>query len=324
MGLRYRKSINLGGGFRINISKSGIGYSWGGNGYRITKTAKGTVRTTRSFPGTGFSYVKEYGKAKQNKNELVSGKEKELGVGEITDYQSEYRELLDVIAHYRKWNRFANILLFTFLFSVNPIFIITGCVGIFLKIYVKKNLAIPIEFYFDDESREKYEYSKSRWKNLNKTKKLWQIITSSSVDNTRYHAGASNIISRKEIKISESCPPFFKTKEKFISIKLKNETLYFMPDKMFIVKGKEIGAISYNNLTVGARSYRFIENGPVPLDADVIGQTWQKVNKDGSPDKRFSGNRQIPVCRYGLITLQSDSGMDIRICCSNYGLLENF
>ena len=28
MGFRYRKSINLGGGFRVNISKSGIGYSW--------------------------------------------------------------------------------------------------------------------------------------------------------------------------------------------------------------------------------------------------------------------------------------------------------
>ena len=44
MGFRYRKSINLGGGFRINISKSGIGYSWGVKGYRVTKTAKGTVR----------------------------------------------------------------------------------------------------------------------------------------------------------------------------------------------------------------------------------------------------------------------------------------
>lgn len=29
MGFRYRKSINLGREFRINLSKSGIGYSWG-------------------------------------------------------------------------------------------------------------------------------------------------------------------------------------------------------------------------------------------------------------------------------------------------------
>lgn len=33
MGFRYRKSINLGGGFRINLSKSGIGYSWVKGGF---------------------------------------------------------------------------------------------------------------------------------------------------------------------------------------------------------------------------------------------------------------------------------------------------
>ena len=60
MGFRYRKSINLGGGFRVNISKSGIGYSWGVKGYRITKTADGRVRQTASIPGTGISYVEEH------------------------------------------------------------------------------------------------------------------------------------------------------------------------------------------------------------------------------------------------------------------------
>ena len=65
MGFRYRKSINLGGGFRINISKSGVGYSWGTKGYRITKTARGTVRRTASIPGTGISFAEETGKKKQ-------------------------------------------------------------------------------------------------------------------------------------------------------------------------------------------------------------------------------------------------------------------
>lgn len=41
MGIRFRKSFNLGGGFRVNVSKSGIGYSWGTKGFRYTKTARG-------------------------------------------------------------------------------------------------------------------------------------------------------------------------------------------------------------------------------------------------------------------------------------------
>lgn len=59
MSLRFRKSINLGGGAKINLSKSGVGYSIGTKGARITKRANGGSKTTLSVPGTGISYVKE-------------------------------------------------------------------------------------------------------------------------------------------------------------------------------------------------------------------------------------------------------------------------
>lgn len=59
MGMRFRKSINLGGGARLNLSKSGIGASVGGKGFRVTKKAGGGTRTTASIPGTGISYVKD-------------------------------------------------------------------------------------------------------------------------------------------------------------------------------------------------------------------------------------------------------------------------
>ena len=58
MGWRYRKSINF-GPFRINLSKLGIGYSYGCKGYRKTKMANGRTRTTYSIPNTGLSYVTE-------------------------------------------------------------------------------------------------------------------------------------------------------------------------------------------------------------------------------------------------------------------------
>ncbi|WP_422822828.1 DUF4236 domain-containing protein [Weissella confusa] len=43
----------------MNLSKSGMGWSVGGKGYRYTKTANGRTRTTTSIPGTGISWVKE-------------------------------------------------------------------------------------------------------------------------------------------------------------------------------------------------------------------------------------------------------------------------
>lgn len=69
MGFRFRKSMNF-GPFRLNFSKSGVGYSFGGKGFRVTKKAGGGTRTTASIPGTGISYVKDStsGKKKSSKH----------------------------------------------------------------------------------------------------------------------------------------------------------------------------------------------------------------------------------------------------------------
>ncbi len=58
MGLRFRKSIKLGNA-RINLSKSGVGYSYGVKGLRKGVGPTGRTRTTASIPGTGISYVSE-------------------------------------------------------------------------------------------------------------------------------------------------------------------------------------------------------------------------------------------------------------------------
>ena len=58
MGLRFRKSINL-GPLRINLSKSGVGFSLGVKGFRVGRSAKGKNTATVSLPGTGLSYVQD-------------------------------------------------------------------------------------------------------------------------------------------------------------------------------------------------------------------------------------------------------------------------
>jgi hypothetical protein len=55
MGLYYRKSISL-GPFRVNASKSGLGYSVGGRGFRTGVSGSGRKYTSFSLPGTGVGY----------------------------------------------------------------------------------------------------------------------------------------------------------------------------------------------------------------------------------------------------------------------------
>ena len=60
MGMRFRKSFG-GKHFRVTLSKSGVGYSCGVKGARITRTASGRTRKTASIPGSGISYTTESG-----------------------------------------------------------------------------------------------------------------------------------------------------------------------------------------------------------------------------------------------------------------------
>ena len=57
MGFTYRKSVNL-GPFRVNFSKSGIGYSVGGRCFRTGVSARGKKYSSFSIPGTGVGYRK--------------------------------------------------------------------------------------------------------------------------------------------------------------------------------------------------------------------------------------------------------------------------
>ncbi|WP_219414071.1 DUF4236 domain-containing protein [Pseudonocardia nigra] len=51
-----RTSIKIMPGVRLNISRSGVGYSVGGRGLRVTKHANGRVSRTVGIPGTGLSH----------------------------------------------------------------------------------------------------------------------------------------------------------------------------------------------------------------------------------------------------------------------------
>jgi hypothetical protein len=64
MGFSYRKSVKM-GPFRVTASKSGISYSAGVKGARVTKRANGRVQTTLSVPGTGLGYTTTSGTRKK-------------------------------------------------------------------------------------------------------------------------------------------------------------------------------------------------------------------------------------------------------------------
>lgn len=64
MGFRFRKSISLFPGVRVNIGKTGIGVSAGVKGARVGVGSKGAY-TSVGVPGTGISSLNYIGKGKK-------------------------------------------------------------------------------------------------------------------------------------------------------------------------------------------------------------------------------------------------------------------
>lgn len=327
MGLRFRKSINLGGGFRINLSKSGVGYSWGITGYRKTTKVNGGTRTTYSLPGTGISYVDESGN-----NSLNYNKDTHLITGETTTYQNTNITqlgkddlILQSIKKLRKINLISNIFLWLTLLAFSmPPFCLCLLVGIILKILLVTKWKIDLTYEFDDYSSKKYECLKNVMSNLSNSKKIWQINTSTKVYNTKYNAGAGQNITRYNITLNKKLPFYIKHNIEIYSLNLKGEKMIFTPDRILYFKGfTNVYGRDFKDMYIGVDDTRFIESGMVPKDAEIIDYTWKYVNKNGGPDKRFNDNRRLPICRYGELVFKTEDGINICIEYSNVSLLQS-
>jgi len=244
MGWRYRKSIRM-GGFRINLSKSGVGYSWGFPSYRITKTATGQTRTTYSIPGTGISHVSQSSNRKTivPQNSYVQPTISEDNNISLTN-ESEVRsssqvELIDKInASIQKFNftclfaiAFAILtiiyyplaLLFILLFPINEFFI--------------NQKIIDVDYELDEAATEKYEKFIKSLNNLNNSQGLWLINNSQSLytlNQRKANAGAGRLINRTTLARPIIGSPdkkirqfLIKPNEKTVMLKFAKSCLYY-------------------------------------------------------------------------------------------------
>jgi len=98
-------------------------------------------------------------------------------------------------------------------------------------------------------------------------------------------------------------------------------SMYFLPDRVLVYGPGGVGAVEYRDLSISATPIQFIEEGTVPRDATVVDHTWKYVNKSGGPDRRFSNNFKLPICKYGELRFSSPSGIQEVVQLSRLGIL---
>lgn len=76
MGLRFRKSISLFPGVKLNFGTTGISLSAGVPGFRKSFHTSGRVTTSISVPGTGIYYVDTKNTKTQSNRQTFSTQKK--------------------------------------------------------------------------------------------------------------------------------------------------------------------------------------------------------------------------------------------------------
>ncbi len=327
MGFYFRKSVNL-GGLRFNFSKSGVGVSTGVKGFRIGSGPRGNyVQMGRN----GIYYKKTWGNSKRgenkhnntqnikkyNQNNYMPKSENEdldeYSTEEICDSSSI--ELVEEIK-----NNYSKITLkwFSLLFIFNIyLFILAFIIFAYLD-YKRKNTII---FYdIDEETESRLQQFYDSFDEITKCKRKWYILSKNYNFDAKYNSGASSLVNREDIIIANKVPKYIKTNVKIPCIPVGKQKLYFFPDKILIIEGKKVGALSYKNLGISVTNGNFIETEMKPWDGTVVDYTYKYVNKSGGPDRRFANNPRYPIMSYSYINFYGDKGFNECIMLSKQGV----
>lgn len=212
-----------------------------------------------------------------------------------------------------------------FLFGGLCILLIPACVYLSRKDRERKT--IELTYSIDEAVKQLHDQFLATFRSFSSIRKVWQKIRSHRTTNTKYHAGASELVSRVGVSAiyNHKLPSsFLKTNVSVPCIHLRNTELYFFPERLILKQGNKFGATFYKNITVSSSPVRFIEEEGVAADATIVDHTWKYTNKSGGPDRRFSDNRQIPICLYTDYEFYSETGVNEVITTSKTGGMDEF
>ncbi len=178
----------------------------------------------------------------------------------------------------------------------------------------------------DLDLRDKYNELNQQFRRLMTCSKIWDITETVEVDRKATRSAANNSINRVDVNLELTNLPILLTEYEAMHFQNVNGgQLYLYPPFMIIIgSDNRFGLIDIRDLRFELSTQRFIEEDAIPADAERIDYTWAKVNRDGSRDKRFKNNYQIPILKYGKLTISSRSGLLEVYSFSSYHKLKEF
>jgi hypothetical protein len=359
--MKFRKRVKVFPGFHLNLSKSGISSTLGVNGASINFSKKGSYLNT-GIPGTGLYDRKKIG-TKQSSSfsdstenipkiephiynpQEIDGEIKSADTDKLTSASLiELKETLEEVYKDRIELNQEITQTKKEIKSAKTIRIIASIfvVGLFIKAFKNKiidkeeylkdlenqleNSFINIDVEFDKSFEEKYNELLNSYNKLLTTEVIWDITSSIQQDTKTTRSAATSSITRKPVKFKFNNIDIIKSTYPAFHFENKNGgDLYIYPAFIiFTTNNNKFALIDIKDLELTFSQQNFLEEEKIPSDTKTIDKTWAKVNKNGSPDKRFKGNYEIPIVKYGKLEIKTSFGLNELYSFSNFEKSEQF
>jgi hypothetical protein len=189
-----------------------------------------------------------------------------------------------------------------------------------------RQTTLATEITVDREQAEPYYRMRDEFAALSGSQKIWNVLAERPIDRVKERSTADTSITRDAVAFSLDHCDLIAWEQQVPH--LRNRTggdMYVYPGFILYRASKQAFAlIDFREVSLAFVSTRFTESEPMPSDAVVVGHTWARSNKDGSPDRRFQDNHQIPVAHYGELLFTTPDGLDVRYLCSEAALAKRF
>lgn len=353
MALRYRKSVRLGKGVKLNLTKTGVGLTFGGKGAHYSVHSSGRRTTSVGIPGTGLYYQNRTGGTAHRGGgtarpqptftpaQVTGGHaigSSSTALSATSDHYSNLRDQLNLVFEQR------NTLTVELKEARSKRAKLAFAAGIsFLSKKAKERRDQQTAVVADLEQQlsnkvlhvaisksplvtETWPAVVTSYQNLMASQKIWDITRSQAIDRVQTRSYASNLINRTLIKHTPDPLDFIVCDVESLNLANPSGTnIYIYPTFLLLYKSpQEFGIFDLKTVKNNFKPTEYVEREGVPSDSEVVKQTWFKTNKDGSRDKRFNGNYQIPVVKYGEWTIDGDNGLQEEYMFSDFPTFVEF
>ena len=214
-----------------------------------------------------------------------------------------------------------NLLLLIVMGALAVLAIGASTYGVFAaRLWDRQRMHVVLHYELDSAEQASYQQLCASLQALATTLRLVRVDARQVHGDWKRHAGATTAVQLSPaVVLPPGRLPWLETNVPVWSLhwRLGHFALIFLPDRLLVEQGSVTAAVPYPLMQVTLSLSRFVEDGFAPPDARVLAYTWQYTNKDGSPDRRFRANRQLPVTEAAYIGFQSPTGVSLMLQASS-------